>query len=116
VVRDEKVGREVLAHGGRVLLDEAAPLLPREILQVPSFEILVTVEHEHGQRTALEVGTDDARAPEVVQLRVRLLAEHHDLVAEPAPRPRERPRVDVRPRAAQEVAVPKENPHRRNGS
>src|SRR5207248_9653128 len=60
-----------------------------------------------------QLGPDDAGAAEVVGARVALLADDHDLVAQPAPGPRERPRVDVRARAAEQVPVPEDALHGR---
>ena len=110
MVREEEIGGQVLPHGGRVLLDEVIPLGPAQVLEVAGLHVLVAVEHEDRKRP-VERRPDDRGAAEVVLLRIGLLAEDDDLVAEPAPRPRERPRVDVRPRPAQEVAVPDENLH-----
>ena len=110
VVREEEVGRQVLAHGGGVPFDEVLPLRGSEVLEVAGLHVLVAVEHEDRERP-VEQRPDDRGAAEVVLLRMGLLAEDDDLVAEPSPRPRERPRIDVRPRPAQEVAVPNENLH-----
>ena len=76
-----------------------------------ALEPLVVVEHEHGQQAAGKLGHDDRRAADVVALRVPLLADDRHVVAEAAPLARERPRVDVRAGAAQEVAVPENDPH-----
>jgi hypothetical protein len=110
VIREQIVRRQVIADGGSVLLDEPFPLGLAEILEVPSLEVFVAVEHEDRQRP-LYLGTNARRAAEVIGLRTRLLGENDDLVAEPAPGTGERTGVDVRARPAQEVAVPNENLH-----
>ena len=74
-------------------------------------EAFVVVEHEDRQQPAGQLGHDDACAAEVVALRVPLLADDDDVVAEAAPLARERARVDVRAGAAEEVAVPEKDPH-----
>ena len=111
VVQEEEVGRQVLAHDGGVPLDEVAALGLGEVLQRAGLEVLVTVEDEDGERPAGQVGPDDPRAPEVVALGMRLLAEDDHLVPETSPGPGERARVDVRAGPAQEVAVPEEDLH-----
>ena len=110
MVGEEEVGRQVLSHRCGVPLDELLALGLPQILEAARLQILVPVEHEDGQRT-VELRAYDRRATEVELFGMRLLAEHDDLVPELAPRPRERTRVDVRARAAEEVAVPDENLH-----
>ncbi len=81
VVREHEVGRQQFAHGGGVRLDVAVALLDREVLQQPRLEALVAVEHEDRQQAVGQIGHDDARAAEVVPLRVPLLAHDRDVVA-----------------------------------
>ena len=56
-------------------------------------------------------GHDDPRAAEVVALGMPLLADDGDVVAGVAPLARERARVDVGARTAEQVAVPEQDPH-----
>ena len=74
VVREDEVGGKPLAHGGRVQLDEALALRPRQVLQEPSLEPLVAIEHEDRQQPA-DVGPHDLGAPEVDLLGVRAPGE-----------------------------------------
>src|SRR5207247_1499358 len=71
---------------------------------------LVPVEDEHRQQSG-DLRTHDAYAPEVVLRRTRLLAEDDDIVTGSAPLARERARVHVRARPAEQVAVPEQDPH-----
>ena len=57
-------------------------------------------------------GRSDARRAEVVALGMRLLREDGHVVPCPAPLAGEHPGVDVRARAAEQVAVPEEDAHR----
>ena len=82
-----------------------------EVLQELGLEPLVAVDDEHRQQAARQLGHDDLRAAEVVLLGRALLADDDDVVALPAPLARERARVDVRAGAAEQVAVPEEDPH-----
>jgi hypothetical protein len=43
VVGEEEIRRQVLPHGGRVLLDEVLPLGTAQILQVAGLHVLVAV-------------------------------------------------------------------------
>ena len=110
MVDEQEVGGDVLAHGGGVLLDEAAALVGGQLLHVGGLEIGVAVEDEDGQ-PRVDRGPDDARGAEVVAGGIGVLAEDDHLVPEPAPGACQRSGVDVRPRSAQEVAVPEENLH-----
>ena len=100
VVREDEVGRQVLAQRRGVRLDVAVALGLREVLQQPRLEPLVPVEHE---RPAAARRARAARPPRRRgrTLRMRLLAEDDDVVARAAPLARERPRVDVRAGAAE---------------
>jgi hypothetical protein len=82
VVRKDDIGREMLPQGFGVRIDEVAPLGPREILDTTGLQILVPVDHEHRQDSP-DVGSDDACAPEVELLGVRILGEDRNVVAEP---------------------------------
>ena len=108
VIREDDVGGQAFAQSRGIQLDVALALCARQVLQEPRLEPLVAVEHEDGQRPA-DLRTHDLGAAEVVQLRVSLLAEQDDVVPGAAPLPRERARVDVRARPAQEVPVPDED-------
>src|SRR4051794_16593342 len=109
VVREDDVRRAELAQDRGVRLDVRVPLSRREIPEQPRLEPLVAVEDEDGQQAARQLGHDDPRAAEVVLLRVPLLADDRDVVAPEAPLARERPGVDVRPGAAEQVPVPEQN-------
>ena len=113
VVAEDEVGRQLLAHGGRVALDPVVELGPRAVLHELDLVALVAVEHEDGQQPA-DVRPDCARPTEVVLLGVRLLGEDDDIVACARPLLRERPRVDVRAGAPEEVPVPEEDPQDRS--
>ncbi len=111
VVRKYQVGRQQLAQSSRVRLDVGLPFGDREVLQQPRLETRVAVEHEHGQQAAGKLRVDDGRAAEVVPFGLAVLADDDHVVPRAAPLPSERPRVDVRPGSAEQVAVPDENPH-----
>ena len=84
----------------------------REVLQQLRLQALVPVEHEDRQQLARQLRHDDARAAEVVVAPAcRVLADDGHVVAGEAPLARERARVDVRTGAAEEVAVPENDPH-----
>ena len=87
------------------------PLVGREGLEQLRLHALVAVEDEDGKQAA-DVGADDLRAGEVVVLGLRLLADDHDVVPGPAPLARDRPRIDVRARATEQVSVPEDDSHR----
>ena len=111
MVREDEVGGQQRAQRLRVRLDVRVALGAREVLQQPRLEPLVPVEHEDRQQPVRQLRHDDLRAAEVVPLRVPLLADDVDVVAGAAPLARERTRVDVRAGAAEQVAVPEEDPH-----
>ena len=110
VVGEDQVGGKMLAHGRGVQPDVALALRSAEGLQQLRLEPFVTVEHEDGQQPA-DVRPHHARAADVVCLRLRLLAEDDDVVSCAAPLARERTRVDVRSRPAEQVAVPEQDAH-----
>ena len=114
VVREDELRRQVVPQGRRVHLYEVRPLLPAEVLDAACLEVLVAVDDEDREDRA-DVGAHDARAAEVVALRMGILAEDDHLVALPGPRTRQRARVDIRPGASQEIAVPEQNLHRMVG-
>ena len=111
VVREHEVGRKELAERPDVRLDIRAPLLGGEVLEQPRLEPLVAVEHEHRQEPVRQLRPDDARPAQVVAARVALLADDRHVVPGEAPLARQRARVDVRARAAEQIAVPEQNPH-----
>jgi hypothetical protein len=111
VVREDEVGGELGADRRGVRLDVRRPLRIAEVLQVARLKPFVAVEHEDREQAAADVRPDDARAAQVELLRVRLLAEHDDLVPVRAPGSRERARVDVRAGAREQVAVPEDDVH-----
>jgi hypothetical protein len=113
VVREDDVGRQVLAHGRGVRFDVALALRSRQLLEEPRLETLVAVDDEHGEQPLRQLRPHHARAPEIEQLRPRLLAEDGDVISRARPFPRERLRVDVRAGPGEEVPVPEEDPHRR---
>ena len=113
VVRKDELGRLERAERLRIGLHVRVALGDREVLQQPSLEPFVLVEHEYRQQPVRKLRHHDARAAEVVTFRVPLLAHNRDVVAEVAPLARERARVDVRARPAEQVAVPDDDPHRR---
>ena len=88
---------------------------PGAVLDELDLVALVAVEHEDRQQPA-DVRPHRRGAAEVVEPRLGLLAEDGDLVPRPRPLPRQRPRVDVRARAAEEVAVPEQDLHGRPSS
>ena len=110
VVREDEVGRQVLAERRCVRLDVRLALREGEVLEQARLEPLVAVEDEHGQQAA-DVGLHDGRAAEVEPFGMRLLREDGDVVSRPGPLADERLRVDVRAGTAQEVAVPDEDAH-----
>ena len=112
VVREDEVGREPLPNRSRVRGDVALPLLARQLLEAPRLEPLVAVDDED-REDAADRRPHGLGAAEVVRLWVRLLGEDDHLVAGAAPLPRQRPRVDVRARPGEQVAVPEEDAHRR---
>jgi len=109
VVREYDVRRQQLAHERCVGLDVAFALIRREVLQQPGLETLVAVEHEHRQQPVGQLRHEDARAADVVPLRMPLLADDGDVVARVAPLARERTRVDVGARTSEEVPVPEDD-------
>ena len=111
VVREDEVGGPQVAQRIGIRLDVAAAFVLGEVLEQPRLEPVVLVEDEDGQQSARELRSNDARASEVVQLGVRLLADDGDVVPGAAPLARERPRVDVRARPAEQVPVPEQDPH-----
>ena len=66
-----------------------------------------------GSRPPGQVGHDDPRPAEVVALRMPLLADDRHVVPGEAPLARERARVDVRARPAEQIPVPEQDPHGR---
>ena len=110
VVAEDEIGGKLGSDGGGVRLHPRVKLRTRAVLQELHLVPFVAVAHEHGKQTA-DIRPNDARGAQVVQLRVRLLAEDDNLVPGPAPFPGERPRVDVRPSAAEQVAMPEDNLH-----
>jgi len=110
VIREHDVRRQQVAKHRRVRLDVGGALGLREVLEVLRLETLVPIEHEHGQETARQVGHDDLGGAEVEVLGRALLADDDDFVAGSRPFTRQRTGVDVRARAAEQVAVPEEDP------
>ena len=84
VVGEDEIGRCELTEDGGVGLDETISLFLRRFLQELRLHPLVPVEHEDRQEAA-DVGSHRLRAAEVVELGVRLLRHHDDVVAGPAP-------------------------------
>ena len=111
VVDEDEVGRQPLAHRGRVRVDPRVELRPAAFLDELDLVALVFVQHEHGQETA-DVWAHGGGAAEVVVLGMRLLGEHGHVVALAPPLAGELARVDVRARARQQIAVPDEDAHR----
>ena len=89
-------------------------------------DLLSTAEREQREAARIDTALDGVqelrekvigelrrqmRAAEGVALRVRFLADDDDAVPGAAPLPGERPRVDVRPRPAQQIPVPQDDPH-----
>ena len=112
VVCEDDVGRKERAQRGSVRLDVRVELVGTEVLQQLRLEPGVPVEDEHGQASGGQLRIDDGRATEIEVLRFALLADHDHVVAGATPFAGERTRVDVRPRAAEQVAVPEQDPHR----
>src|SRR5215208_2733874 len=110
MVREYEIGRQLRGERGGVALDVALTLVARERLEEPWLEPLVAVEDEDRKHTA-DVGPPRLGAAEVVSLGPRVLAEDDDVVPGAAPFPRDRPGVDVRPGAVEQVAVPEQDPH-----
>src|SRR4051812_12895259 len=110
MVGEEEARREMLPHRRRVLIDEALPFPRRQVGQPACFHVLVAVEDEDGQRP-LDSRPDGLGPAEVEAFRMWILAEDDDVMAELTPGLREGAGIDVRPRSAQEVAVPEENLH-----
>jgi hypothetical protein len=111
MVDEDAIGRKKFAHGGGIELDEAFPLGLGQILEIGRFEILVAVEDEDRQGP-VDRGSNDLDTLEAfVPVRMRVLAEDDDLMSETAPGARQGARIDIRSRASEEVAVPKENLH-----
>ena len=112
VVHEEEVRRQVRADGGGVSLDELVPLLRRAD---PGGSAPRDRRSGRGRRPAAARRRDRAGRPRAPPRSKRSgcgsWREDDDLVPEPRPGPRERARVDVRARPAQEVAVPEENLH-----
>ena len=81
---------------------------PRALVSA-RLEPFVAVEDEGRKQCARELRHDDVRAAEVIALRVPLLADDRDVVPREAPLARERPGVDIRPGAAEQVPVPEQN-------
>src|SRR5262249_48253762 len=111
VVCKDEVGRELGAHSRGIRLDVAVALGAGQVLQQPRLGPGIAVEDEGGQQVVRQLGPQDARAGEVVGAGVPLLADDDDLVPQAGPRARERACVHVRPRAAEQVAVPEDDLH-----
>ena len=111
VVREDEICRPELAQRRRVRRDVRVPLLRREVAEQPRVEPLVLVEDEDGQQPLRQLRHDDARAAEVEPLGMPLLADDGHVVPGPHPLARDRPGVDVRPGAAEQVPVPEKDPH-----
>ena len=79
VVREDEVGREQRADGGRVLVDPGVELLARAVLDATHLVALVAVEDEDREEP-IDVRADRGRAAEVVRLGAGLLAEHRHVV------------------------------------
>ena len=110
MVREDHIGRHLRAQRGRIERDVAFTFGPREVLQQLRLDALVAVEHEDGEQPA-DIRHEDLRPPDVVALGMRLLADHDDVMAGTAPFTRDRTRVDVRSRSAEQIAVPEQDPH-----
>src|ERR671937_242742 len=111
VVREDEVGRQLAADRGRVGVDVALAFSRGQVLEQPRLEPFVAVEDEHRQEVAGQLRADDPGAAEVIRGRVPFLADDDDLVAGLAPRARERARVHVRARPAEQVPVPEDDLH-----
>jgi hypothetical protein len=110
VVCEHEVCGQVLAEDAGIGLDVTPSFVGGQVLDEACLEPLVAVEDERRQHAA-DVGPDERRPGEVEALRVRLLAEDDDVVPLARPFARERARVDVRARPAEQVAVPEEDSH-----
>jgi hypothetical protein len=109
VVREDEIRRRELAQCDRVRLDVRVALLRLEVDEELGVEPVVPVEDEDGKQATGQLRDDDARAAEVVALRVPFLADDRDVVTGEAPLARERPGVNVRPGAAEQIPVPEKN-------
>src|SRR5205085_56308 len=92
-------------------LDEALALGAGQVLEQPRLEAFVAIDDEDRQQAARKLRPHDLGAGEVELLGMPLLADDDDLVPRAAPLARDRLRVDVRARAAQQVAVPEQDSH-----
>ena len=110
VIREHEIGRQLFLQRGRVHRDVALPLCRRHVLEQDGLEALVAVEHEDRQ-PGVELRPNDLRPAEVEPLGRGILADHHDLVPRARPLARDRPRVDVRAGALEQVPVPEKDPH-----
>ena len=110
MVAEDEVGGELRANRRRVRLDPAVELGSSAVLQELDLVARVAIEDEDGKKPA-DVRPDRLGAAEVVELGTRLLAEDGDVVPCPHPLSGELPRVDVRPRTAEQVPVPEQNAH-----
>ena len=113
VVREHEVGGQELAERRSVRIDVRGLLGGSEVLQELRLEPYVAVHHERRQQTAGQLDVDDLCALQVVLLGRALLADDDNVVPGAGPLAGERARVDVRPRAAEQVPVPEEDPHTR---
>ncbi len=112
VVREDEVGGKECAQCGGVRLDVGVELVRAEVLQQLRLESGVPVKDERGQAPARQLRRDDGRAAEIELLWLTLLADDDHFVTGATPFAGERTRVDVRSRAAEQVAVPEQDPHR----
>ena len=110
MVAEDDVGRQLGSKSGGVRLDPRVELRSRAVLEELHLVALVAIEDEDWQQTT-HVGSYHSSAPEVVTLRVRLLAENDDVVPGAAPFLRERTCIDVRARAAEQIPVPEKDAH-----
>ena len=110
VVDEDEIRRPVRAERGGVRLHPRVQLGARALLHPLDLVPLVAVDHEDRQQPA-DVRPHGLRAAEIEAIGMRLLGEHGDVVPLPAPLARQLARVDVRPRAPEQVAVPDEYPH-----
>ena len=119
VVCEHQVGALSLQLAGqrrRVQLEVALQLGVAEVADQPGLDSLVAVEHERRQQRT-RLGADEAHArAQREPLRVRLLAEHAHVVAEPRPGAGHVLRVDVGAGPGQQVAVPEDEVHDAPGS
>jgi len=109
VVAEDEVGRKLIAQRACVRLDPGVELGSRAVLEELDLVALVAVAHEDGQEPA-DIRPHELRPPEVVELRVRLLAEDGHVVTREAPLARQGAGVDVRPGPAEQVPVPEQDP------